>query len=599
MRGTTDGLETSGQTTCFSLPAAELGNATRVDVTCTPRPGSGGDAPSALASQPAQAVLALSTVATEGVTVASARRLAARGRVFANSRLTVPGGATPATLDSSGPNSAVRAGDCTAAAGANVTPACVTGTVPAAPGWPAPTAYPAVVRTLPACTAQARVVAITPGTYLSGAALQTALNCASTTRVIWFQPGTYYFDFRDATTAARELDVPTTAGTTVVGGTPLNWTPNTTLPAAVPVPTAAQPTRSACDPGLPGVQFVFAADSRLYVPSGADIQLCAEETGAAAQHVVLRGLTSQSPALPAAAPSTGGAILGANSGTGTAWTNPAEGDVVDGTSASVAVARNTTSRALRVGRFPAGLVPPEATSLSVTVSVTGRLNGTSAATESVRLTDGTTTLGTTTLRTCPVAGCTDGALRTDSVTISAPGLTPAIVNLMYVEVLVASPDVVGSTTALVDGVTVSVDFSAPMRPTSGTSVATPYVSGSAATTAILRTAGAFPATVVALHGTVDAPLAAVDLGVTLVPYTVVDRGLVVRHLHSAMSPAAGYTGPLVSVPDLVQVPRRVLMEAKDTSSVVLARADVTYGNVAGPAATTNGTIPTVNEWTAG
>lgn len=170
---------------------------------------------------------------------------------------------------------------------------------------------------------------------------------------------------------------------------------------------------------------------------------------------------------------------------------------------------------------------------------------------------------------------------------------------MYVEVLVASPDVVGSTTALVDGVTVSVDFAAPLRPTSGTSVATPYVSGSAATTAILRTAGAFPATVVALHGTVDAPLAAVDLGVTLVPYTVVDRGLVVRHLHSAMSPAAGYTGPLVSVPDLAQAPRQVLMEAKDTNDVVLSRADVTYGDVAGPAATTNGAVPTVNEWSAG
>jgi hypothetical protein len=139
-----------------------------------------------------------------------------------------------------------------------------------------------------------------------------------------------------------------------------------------------------------------------------------------------------------------------------------------------------------------------------------------------------------------------------------------------------------------------------MRATSGTGVAAPYVTTQTTTTTpILRTAGAFPATVVALHGTVDAQAAAVDLGVTSVPYVVVDRGLAVRHLQSSMTLAAGYTGPLISVPALSRAPRRVLLEAKDPSSVVLARADVTFGNAAGAAATTDGAVPTVNEWSVG
>lgn len=171
---------------------------------------------------------------------------------------------------------------------------------------------------------------------------------------------------------------------------------------------------------------------------------------------------------------------------------------------------------------------------------------------------------------------------------------------MYVDVLVSSRDVAtpngGATTGAVDGITVSVNFSAPMRPTSGTGTASPYVAGSASTTPILRSAGPSTTTVLALHGTVDAQLAAVDLGVTALPYTVIDRGVVVRHLSSAMTAAAGYSGAMISVPALGQTKRRVVLTATDSGGATLARADVTFANAGG---TVNGTVPTVNEWTVG
>ncbi|MDQ1621414.1 MAG: hypothetical protein QOE19_3983, partial [Actinomycetota bacterium] len=102
---------------CFTLPAGQLDNPTPIDVTCQPRQGSGGDPPAALQSQPAQAVLARSINAGEGVTLTSGT-LAAQGRVLVKQGLRVPG---TSTLQSTGLNAAVQAGSCALATG-TVTP---------------------------------------------------------------------------------------------------------------------------------------------------------------------------------------------------------------------------------------------------------------------------------------------------------------------------------------------------------------------------------------------------------------------------------------------------------------------------------------------
>jgi hypothetical protein len=81
-----------------------------------------------------------------------------------------------------------------------------------------------------------------------------------------------------------------------------------------------------------------------------------------------------------------------------------------------------------------------------------------------------------------------------------------------------------------------------------------------------------------------------------VAWTVVDRGVVVRHLLSSMTSAGGYSGPHISVPPLGLAKRQVVLTATDAGGITLARADVTFANAAG---TLNGTIPTLNEWTVG
>jgi len=63
-----------------------------------------------------------------------------------------------------------------------------------------------------------------------------------------------------------------------------------------------------------------------------------------------------------------------------------------------------------------------------------------------------------------------------------------------------------------------------------------------------------------------------------------------------MTAAAGYAGPLISVPSLGQAKRTVVLTATDAGGITLARAAVTFANAAG---TLNGTIPTLNEWTVG
>jgi hypothetical protein len=235
-------------------------------------------------------------------------------------------------------------------------------------------------------------------------------------------------------------------------------------------------------------------------------------------------------------------------------------------------------------------VPPDAANVRVTVELRGQLNG--PGTQAVRLTNGAASLPLTTLRACPApAGCTDSGLRTDTVTISVPdsvgaGSAADLINALSIDVIVTSPNVTspnnGTTTAAIDGITVSIDFAAPLRATS---------SGST----LLRTSGSATNTTLALHGTVYAPKAAVDLDLSAVPYVVVDRGLAVRHARLALSPANGYDGPLISVPDPIQAPRRVLLTAQDAAGTQLGRAYVTLSDGSGQ----NGTVPQVTEWSVG
>lgn len=573
------GTQATGPTTCFTLPVGELDNPTAVTVTCDPRAGSGSPFGGGSASQPDGSVLALSTDATEGVSVAAAAVLPTQGDVLANKRITVPAGAT---LTSSG---SVRGLTCSTAG--TVTPACTVAAAGTAtdPAWPGPTtAATTVVATLPAC---GTVVSLSPGIYRSAAALQTVLNCASA--VVWFQPGTYFFDFRDAGT--HEITVGT--GDVVVGGAASGWTPGTTASTAVPFPTAAAPTTSACDVTAAGVDMVFGADSRVNV-TGGRMQLCALVTGASNQHVVVRGLASAA-SVAATTTATAATSASSNAAGAWAWDTPTLGAVVDGTTAHVRIPNTTKGPSkLTLAGLGAAIVPTDAIAVSVTVTVTETVTGTGNTTLTLKPGAGVTP-PTQTLEDCPGSPTCSGSAfvpgNTDTATFT--GLTPGQVNGMSFDVTVNNPNN-SPVDAWIDGITVAVAFTVPVPAVSGTAVAQPYVSGSASTTPLLKASGA--TTVVALHGTVYAPASVVDLGLTSVAWTVADRGVVVRHLLSSMTTAAGYAGPLISVPALGQNKRRVVLTATDAGGATLARADVTFANAAG---TLNGTVPTLIEWTVG
>jgi hypothetical protein len=570
----TTGTAAAGPSTCFTLPSGLLDNPSAVTVTCQPRAGSGADLGGGTASQPDQAVLALSSVAAEGVLLGAASTLPTRGSVLASRAVTVP---AAAALTSTG---AVRAGSACLVTGTS-SPACATGSVPGDPGWAAPTAYPPLVGTVPACTGS--IVRLQPGTYQSAAALQTALACP----VVWLAPGTYNFDFRNAGT--HELTVG--AGTVVVGGAPSGWTPGTTPAASIPFPTAANPTASACDTSADGVDVVFGGDSRLNV-TGGKVQLCALSTSSSAQHIVSRGL-SAATSRPGTGTSTAAASSDVRPAGSRAWSDADQGATVDGSPAYVKVPNTgSTPSRLRIGPVSTSLVPGDATSITVTATVAESVSGSGNTTLVGSPGDGSANTAAVMLRDCPAANpCSAGGLvpgQTDSATFT--GLTPSKVNGMSFELVVTNPEN-SPVDAWVDGLTVSVSYTAPLRPTCVLAAPTGACTAGLTATPVLKAAGA--ATVLALHGTVYAPLATLDLGLTSVPYEVVDRGVVVRHLLSTMTPAAGYSGPLISIPPIGQQPRHVLLVATDGTGQVLARADVTFADSTG---TENGSIPRVNEW---
>lgn len=144
----------------------------------------------------------------------------------------------------------------------------------------------------PPTTCTSGVATFEPGYYDSAAAMNEAMNLC---RVMWFKPGPYYFDFRDETCTNFCPDGIYTGttnvwtiprGKDVLGGTP--WNPVTKRQLALPpspLPSNGDGLipgncRSPIDDPTPnlGVQFVFGANSRLYLDgngsTGARMELC-------------------------------------------------------------------------------------------------------------------------------------------------------------------------------------------------------------------------------------------------------------------------------------------------------------------------------------
>lgn len=570
------GSAAGGTGTCFTMPAGQVGNASDVAVTCAPRSTSG----TAAAGTPAQAVLAQSTDPGEGLTLSGSANVPITGSVSVNKQLLAPAG-TSLTSTSS-----VRASTC-AVAGA-VSPTCGSPNSTSNPGWSAPTQYPPLAD-LGVTTCTSPVMRFSPGTYLDLGRLQALLACPNT--VTWFQTGVYYFDFRDTTGTGASHELTVDAGAVVVGGAPKGWDPTSAAltQAAVPDPSRGDPTASACDTALPGVNFVFGNDSRLNVRGGS-VQLCALNTAFSQHHVVVQALGSDAAATP------GTATLHGTGASSTTWTNPTGAMTEnDGQSASGTVSGAGTTQSINIGPLTALPVPTDATSISATVRLRETLTSSGPSRGQVSLLaypgGGATAYALGTVRDCQTKTCNGTAYVDSSVTF--PGLTAGQISTASVTVTLTNAGTGGTVTDLIDAVTVDLTFNAPVHATSGTATATPYVRGSPTTTAVLKASGA--GTVLALHGTVDVQKGVVDLDLPASPCTVIDRGLSARHVQLSSAPATGFSGPLISVPATISVPRSVLLVAT-MAGVELGRAELTLHDVAG---TANGTLPTLLAWTPG
>lgn len=557
------GIASAGVTTCFTLPAGALDNATAVTVQCSPYSDSGAVAAGADAAQPVRAVTALSATAGEGVTVPSGTTKV-RGGVAVNRSLTVASGAT---LDSSGYRVEARA--CPGPGSGTVLDSCTTVSGIADPGYAAPDTSTAVQRTsLPACAA---TVTLQPGIYRSASALQSVLDCPNATIVL--ASGTYYFDFRD--NASHQL--------VFAGGAPRN---SILLGGAV--------SGTACDPTAAGVDLVFGGDSRLNVQSG-KVEVCSlvPQGNTTRQHIVLRGLASNTSV--ATTGSTAG--VSATSVGGVPWLTPGNGAVVDAAVTTTTLGAGSQDAVLRVA-LPAAVVPPDAQNIGATITVRHGITTTNpdvTSTATLRTPAGATA-GTATLATCtPVTNCA-GVLRDDTAT-AITGLSPSQLNgsptPATVDIRLSKPggDVAASE---IDGLTISLTYDLPIRavcrlssPTGG------CVAGSVPLSPLLTASGSYATTPLALHGTIYAPTSSVDLGLTSVTATVVDRGIVARHVRLAMTSSAGAPA-LISIPDITFAPRRLVLVAR-AGTAALARAEVVLSN---PAGTANGSVADVRQWSA-
>jgi hypothetical protein len=597
--------------TCFSLPAATVNANTQVDVRCTGRSGSGTSTSPfpASASQPSQAILGTSVAANaDGLVVAAATSAHVQGPVAIAHTLNV--GLASTVTATPGASSPVSAQTCTITGTVTPAPNCASITVPTDPAtdatypfnssWVPNIGYPAPVAAMPACNGN-RVATFSPGTYSNLAALAGVFSaCAG--GAFWFQPGIYYFDFLDAGAASHDWTL-ADANADIVGGAPsASWNPATFVATAgilAPFPSSdATSGTSSCDPTKQGVLFVFGNDSRFTLTNG-HVQLCAYAIGATAQHLAV-----WNPGVTTTAIGSTVQLIAANNSTdttaagGVAWTNPQNGSVL-GSGLLANVVANTTPSTLTTQSgswtIPAGAIPASATITSVSLTVydtLGALAGTGFGKSTLKVTPGGGVATTVTVKDCTL-GCANRVYAVNPTVVTVPMTTAAQVNGMSIAYSVTgAPSLAG----WVDGISVAVNYTAPLRAPSGVLTKAPYSPLDVTTDGVIVVNGAVAARpMLSIHGTVYAPATAVSITQTGVANDVVDRGIVARDTYLALSlPAAAYTGPHISIPLALTttLPRDVLFTAV-MGGVTLLRSEVKFSDATG---LVDGAVPSVITW---
>jgi hypothetical protein len=559
-----------------------------VAVTCTPKPDSGvagGLVPVSNSNKPGWALLTLGTDAGEpGIGQSGNNLFWIRGKVQSNSTITIGGNACPEnpqppvagsncseiyqTATASPP--VIAAGACTGRIVSTGSVSCDTGAKAVDPGdagLPTTAAYAqpsisgAESRTAPACgSGTASTVSLEPGVYTDSAPLNALMSCTS--KVILFTPGTYFFDFRNGGSGSHVWKIDN-KDTTVVGGTPNGWSPTATTKPALAMPGACVSplTTTAANSG---VRFVFGGDSRLAVGAG-NVELCGQWSatkppitiyGAKADAGTGSGTGAVSATeVPEKGPGNGNGKPPAN---GPQVTGLGNLTVADEAAATVQfpVANQAATAGFSASGFVPGSHPPPGSILtSAVLSVRHQVSpGSRGVTGfSYTVTPGSgSRLPSVPLATTPSAGWTTTAsdLRSalaDSVEAGTfTGLNVSVeaavardseatvaVDWLQLDLAWVSPTGIRAQSTAVDGASNCV----------GTA---PYVSGGP-NCALITTSGNQVQFYVT--GTVYAPLAALDIGLTNTSGQVFRSGLIARSVRMGVSSSSTYSAPIIDVPD--------------------------------------------------
>jgi hypothetical protein len=545
-----------------------------VAVTCTPKSDSGvggGLVQISNSNKPGWALLTLGTNAGEpGIEQSGNNLFWIRGKVQSNSTISIGGSACPLT-----PQPPAAGTNCseiyqTAAAGPPVTAAgacsgqivstgtvtCNTGATAQDPGatglattaaYAQPSIAGAVPRTVPACSSgTASTVSLQPGVYIDAAPLNNLMSCS---KVILFTPGAYFFDFRNGTSADHVWTI-TSRFTRVVGGTPNGWSPSDanptfTMPGACVSPLTTQTAGS-------GVQFVFGGDSRMSVGPG-NVELCGQwsasrppitvygakaddgiATGAGAvSSATSSGFSPANALLPAALNAVGGTAATA---TITAPNNKAATATMTATGFGGAAplpgsVLRSAVLSVRHQVMPGGTGVPDF-SYTVTPNGGSPLSAVSLPTSP----SSTWTTTTSDLRSALAAAVADGTFSGVKVKVDAtvPKGTTATVGVDWIQL-----DLTWIPPTGIRGQSTAVDGTANCVGTA------PYTSTQ--NCALIKTTGnqlSFYIT-----GTVYAPLAAIDIGLTNTSGQVFRSGLIARSVRMGVSSSSSYSTPIIDVPD--------------------------------------------------
>jgi hypothetical protein len=410
---------------------------------------------------------------------------------------------------------------------------------------------------VPSCSSgTASTVSLQPGVYTDSAPLNALMACTS--KVILFTPGTYFFDFRNGEpgqpSGSRVWTIDNKA-TTVVGGTPSGWSTSAASKPVLDMPGACVSPLTTQTAGS-GVRFVFGGDSRLSIGPG-NVELCGQWSatrppitvyGAKADEGTETGAATASSASSSA---SSGSPAFTTTGTGTLAESLAVAD--DGAAAAAQFTGKKATATMTAGGFVSGPAPPAGSVLrSAVLSIRHQVTGSGVTGFSYTVTPpGGAALPAVALPTAPSAWTT-----TTSNLGSALAASVAGGSLSGLQVAVEASAAKDSTAkAAVDWLRLDLTWTPPTG-IRGQSTAVdgaancvgtaPYVPGSQ-NCALVKTSGnqlSFYVT-----GTVYAPLAALDVGLTNTSGQVFRSGLIARSVRMGVSSSSTYSTPIIDVPD--------------------------------------------------